>query len=80
MWLFKKYVSRIQQDFYERQKSEIFFKEIVELLGIFKIIQNFRLYFILLADLLKAQYNDINNKNNVYISSAILSVFSLIDI
>ena len=80
MWLFKKYVSRIQQDFYERQKSEIFFKEIVELLGIFKIIQNFRLYFILLADLLNAQYNDINNKNNVYISSAILSVFSLIDI
>ena len=80
MWLFKKYVSRIQQDFYERQKSEIFFKEIVELLGIFKIIQNFRLYFILLVDLRNAQYNDINNKNNVYISSAILSVFSLIDI
>ena len=25
--------------FYERQKSEIFFKEIVRLLGIFKIIQ-----------------------------------------
>ena len=40
MWLFKKYVSRIQQDFYERQKSEIFFKEIVELLRIFKIIQS----------------------------------------
>ena len=80
MWLFKKYGSRIQQDFYERQKSEIFFKEIVELLGIFKIIQNFRLYFILLVDLRNAQYNDINNKNNVYISSAILSVFSLIDI
>ena len=47
MWLFKKYMSRIQhKDFYERQKSEIFFKEIVKLLGIFKIIQRTQFDFV----------------------------------